>query len=72
MKLLSYTAWRYEIRGVGNRLVQMRRGFPTEKAARLAGERAKKRLIRSVAYTEAVEKLTVMALNDTGRKAAAR
>jgi hypothetical protein len=71
MKLLNSTAWRYEIRGAGNRLVQMRRGFATEKAARQSGERAKKRLIQSVACTEAVEKLTLVALNDAGRKAAA-
>jgi hypothetical protein len=33
MTLLNFMAWRYEIRGAGNRLVQMRTGFATEKAS---------------------------------------
>lgn len=68
MKLLNFMAWRYEIRGTGNRLVQMRRGFATEKQAQQAGELSKKNLMQSVAYSKASETLTVVVLSDTGGK----
>lgn len=42
-------AWRYEIRGSENRLVELRSGFEVEKEARDAGERAK-RMIDCVCY----------------------
>jgi hypothetical protein len=60
--------WRYEIRGAGNRLVQMPRPFATEKEAQQAGESARKKIIQSVAYSKAAESLTVVALSDTGEK----
>jgi hypothetical protein len=49
--------WSYEIRGVENRLVEIRSGFATEDEARSAGKRAK-RLIDCVCYPN-LERLTV-------------
>jgi hypothetical protein len=43
--------WWYELRGEGNRLIKMRRGFRSRQEAEMAAERSK-RLIQS-------EKLTV-------------
>jgi hypothetical protein len=42
-------AWRYEIRGSQNRLVEIRTGFATERQAREAGGRSK-RMIDSMGY----------------------
>jgi hypothetical protein len=42
-------AWCYEIRGTGNRLVEIRSGFATEEEAREAGERSK-RMIDGICY----------------------
>jgi hypothetical protein len=44
--------WWFELRGEGNRLVKMRRGFRTKQEARRAGEQSK-RVIQSL------ERLTV-------------
>jgi hypothetical protein len=39
--------WWFELRGEGNRLVKMRRGFRTKQEARMAAEQSK-RLIHSL------------------------
>ena len=51
-------AWWYELRGAENRLVEMRRGFATEREAQEAAERALKK-IKSGAYPK-TETLTVV------------
>jgi hypothetical protein len=51
-------AWWYELRGAENRLVEMRRGFATEKEAQ-AAERAK-RTIRSCVHPMQTEDLTFL------------
>ncbi len=61
--------WWYELRGADNRLVELRRGFATEKEAREAGERALKN-IKSVAYPK-TETLTVITGADPKRTKAA-
>lgn len=50
--------WLYELRGAENRLVEIRSGFATEKAARSAGHRAK-RLVDCICYPN-LEALTVV------------
>jgi hypothetical protein len=56
-------AWRYELRGNDNRLVEMRRGFVTEGDARDAGERSK-RMNQSI--TSSPEKIRVVLIDDGG------
>jgi hypothetical protein len=70
--LLSQTgelqmAWWYELRGAENRLVEMRRGFATEREAQEGAERALKK-IKSVAYPN-TETLTVVTGADEEPKA---
>lgn len=50
--------WSYEVRGSGNRLVEIRSGFATEEEARGAGGRAR-RLIDCVCYPN-LERLTLV------------
>ena len=50
--------WIYELRGTENRLVEIRSGFATEKAARNAAHRAK-RLVDCICYPN-LEALTVV------------
>jgi hypothetical protein len=54
--------WIYELRGVENRLVEIRSGFSTEKAARNAALRAK-RLVDCICYPSP-EPLTVVVKDD--------
>lgn len=51
-------SWIYELRGAENRLVEVRSGFATEKAARSAAQRAK-RLVDCICYPN-LETLTVV------------
>jgi hypothetical protein len=51
-------SWIYELRGAENRLVEIRSGFATEKAARSAAQRAK-RLVDCICYPN-LETLTVV------------
>jgi hypothetical protein len=60
-------AWWYELHGAGNRLVEMRRSFATEKEAQEAAKLALKK-IKSVAYTK-TETLTVVTGADEEPKA---
>jgi hypothetical protein len=60
-------AWWYELRGAENRLVEMRRGFATEREAQEAAERALKK-IKSVAYPK-TETLNVVTGADEEPKA---
>lgn len=61
--------WWYELRGGGNRLVELRRGFASEDEARAAAERALKK-IKSAAYPR-TETLTVVTRADPKRAKAA-
>jgi hypothetical protein len=61
-------AWWYELRGADNRLVAMRRGFANEKEAQEAAERAK-RMMRSLAYPDQLEDLTILTGTDQKPKA---
>jgi hypothetical protein len=61
-------AWWYELRGAENRLVEMRRGFATEKEAQEAADRAR-RMMRSLAYPKQMEDLTVVTGADEKPKA---
>jgi hypothetical protein len=61
-------AWWYELRGAENRLVEMRRGFATEKEAQEAADRAR-RMMRSLAYPRQTEDLTVVTGADEKPKA---
>lgn len=54
--------WCYEIRGSGNRLVEVRCGFESPQEARSAGERAK-RLIECISYPN-FEPLTLLTKED--------
>lgn len=56
-------SWSYEIRGENNRLVEIRGGFATKKAAREAGERAK-RMIDCICHPN-LELLSVLTKSGT-------
>jgi hypothetical protein len=60
-------AWWYELHGGKNRLVEMRRGFASEREAQEAAERVLKK-IKSVAYPKP-ETLTVVTGADEEPKA---
>jgi hypothetical protein len=51
-------AWWYEPRGADNRLVELRRGFPSEVEAREAAERALKKLKFAYPKTETLGVVT--------------
>lgn len=56
-------AWWYELRGAKDRLVEIRRGFTTQKQAQEAAERAKQ-MIQYVAHPKRPEDLTVITGQD--------
>jgi hypothetical protein len=60
--------WWYELRGQGNRLVELRRGFAREVEAREAGEQALKKI---KAIAPKTETLTVLTGADSERTKAA-
>jgi hypothetical protein len=49
--------WWYELRGEGNRLIKMRRGFRTKQEARRAAEHARQ-------VMQSLEKLTIKTGNE--------
>jgi len=61
-------AWWYELRGTDNRLVELRRGFPSEVEAREAAERALKKL--KFAYPKAETLRVITGADRDGMKAA--
>jgi hypothetical protein len=52
-------AWWYEVRDAENRMMELRRGFTTEREALEAGQRAKK-MIQSIVSQIEAERLVVV------------